>query len=89
MPVIVLEKLFDPPLADEERARRWARVTPCLTARGARWIRTYLSADRRRMVCEFEAPDADAVREALHSAEVKFERAWVAERFDAPDAGDR
>lgn len=85
MPVIVLEKTFDPPLTDEERARRWALVTPCLVARGARWIRTYLSADRRRMVCEFEAPDADAVREALRSADVRFERAWVGERIDAPE----
>jgi hypothetical protein len=53
------------------------RLDPCLAARDARWVQTYLSVDRRRIVCEFEAPDADALREALRSADVRFERAWV------------
>lgn len=81
MPVIVIEQLFDPPLTDAEHDRAAARLDPCLTERQARWMRSYLSVDRRRMVCEFEAPDADAVREALHSASLRFERVWVAECY--------
>lgn len=61
----------------------------CLSQHGARWLRTYLSSDHRRMVGEFEAPDAEAVRTSFRSAGVNFERVWVAEvhtRVEAPAA---
>src|SRR5215510_3573035 len=76
---LILEKDFDPPLTEELHDRESRQVDPCLEAYGARWIRSYLSSDRRRMLCEFEAPDADAVREAFRSAGMPFERAWLAE----------
>jgi hypothetical protein len=33
------------------------------------------------MICEFEAPDADSVRDALRSARQTFERVWPAQVF--------
>jgi hypothetical protein len=78
---LVLEQVFDPPLTDEEHNRVASVIDECLKIRNARWMRSYLSTDRRRMVCEFEAPDAEAVREAYRSAGVTFERVWVAELY--------
>jgi len=37
------------------------------------------------MVCEFEAPDADSVRDAMRSAGIPFDRVWAAEVFAAED----
>ena len=87
MPRLIVEHSYDPPLTDEEHHRAARRLDPCLEAHGARWMCSYLSHDRRRMICEFEAPDAEAVRQSMRSAEVAFERVWTSEVFrrDEPD----
>jgi hypothetical protein len=79
--VIVIEQTFDPPLTDEEHGTIGKRIDRCAELRSARWMRSYLSADRKRMFCEFEAPDAESVRDAYRSAGVAFVGAWVAELY--------
>jgi hypothetical protein len=37
------------------------------------------------MICEFEAPDAESVREACRAASIPFERVWAANVFDVED----
>jgi hypothetical protein len=78
---LIVEQHFPEPVA-EDQYNAWAkRLDPCLEARGARWVRSYISRDRRHIVCEFEGPDADAVRDSYRSAELPFERVWPAEVF--------
>jgi len=48
----------------------------CLEARNVRFIRTFYSTDRQRMVCLYEAPDAESVRQAQREAGVPFVEAW-------------
>jgi len=50
------------------------------------FIRSYFSKDRKRMICEYEAPDAEAVRRLQRTASMPFERIWTATVFDW-DAG--
>jgi uncharacterized protein DUF4242 len=88
MTFLILEKEFEPPLTDAAHDEEAARLDPCLATHGVRWLRSYLSTDRRRMVCAFEAADAEALRSALRSAGVGFGRVWAAEQF-APDGGAR
>jgi hypothetical protein len=52
------------------------RMAPCLKLHGVQWIRTHLSEDRQRMVCEYEARDAESVRKVQHEAQAKFDRVW-------------
>jgi hypothetical protein len=85
MPHLIVEHSYDPPLTDEQHHQAARRLDPCLEAHGARWIATYLSADRTRMICEFEAPDAEAVRTSMRSADVPFDRVWVGEVFRVDD----
>jgi hypothetical protein len=33
------------------------------------------------MICEFEAPDAESVRQSMRSADVTFDRVWTSEVF--------
>ena len=85
---LIVEHTFDIPLTDEEHARVAKRLDPCLEQHGARWLCSYLSKDRRRMICEFEAPDAEAVRSSHRSAGVGFEKVWLAHvyRLGEPEA---
>jgi hypothetical protein len=78
---LVVENSFDVPVTDEVRADWTRRLSPCLEAYGARWTRSYLSRDRMRMICEFEAPDAESIRTAVRNAGMPFDRVWVADVF--------
>jgi hypothetical protein len=82
---IVMELEFEKPASDDEVKAFAERVDPCLEVRDGAWARSYLATDRRRMFCEFEAPDAESVRDALRSAKIAFVRVWSADVFDAAD----
>jgi hypothetical protein len=82
---IVLEQSFEQPISDDTYQDFAARLDPCLEVRNGAWLRSYVALDRRRMVCEFEAPDAESVREALRAAGVPFDRVWTAERYAVED----
>ncbi len=47
--------------------------------------RSALAVDRRRLTCEFEAPDAESVREAFRASGLPYERIWAAEVFAVED----
>ena len=88
MAVLVLEQTFEKPMTPEELTLAARAFDKCLEAYGARWIRSYLSKDRKRMICEFEAADAEQVRASARSAGVPFDACWPAEVFsrDVPSA---
>ncbi|HET9949687.1 MAG TPA: DUF4242 domain-containing protein [Longimicrobiales bacterium] len=81
MAYVIVERIFEPPLTEAEQLARMSRLGPCLGLHGVRWIRSYVSKDRRHGVCEYEAPDAEAVRVAHRTANVPFERVWVGDVF--------
>jgi hypothetical protein len=74
MPYLLVEYQYDPPVTLEAKAADAQRLGPCLEARNIRHLRSWLSQDRTWGVCEYEAADAEAVREAYRSAAVKFLR---------------
>jgi hypothetical protein len=53
----------------------------CLEIRDVRFLRTFFSADRKRMICLYEAPDAESVRQAQREAGVPFDEAWSFARY--------
>lgn len=57
----------------------------CLGAHGVKFVRTFFSGDRRRMICLYHAPDAEAVRQSQAQAGMPFDRVWA---FQAIGAGD-
>jgi hypothetical protein len=82
---VIAEQVFTEPLTDEQAAAHAKRLDPCLELRRGTWRRTSLAIDRLRMVCEFEAPDAEAVREAFRNAGIRFERVWTAHVYAVED----
>jgi ubiquinone/menaquinone biosynthesis C-methylase UbiE len=88
----MVEHVFSEPFTDERYSASAKKLDPCLEIRKGMWRRSSLSIDRLRMVCEFEAPDAEAMREALHSAHLSYERVWTASVYaveDYPELMDR
>jgi hypothetical protein len=81
MASIIVEYSFEEAMSDETLSQMAKRLDDCLELRSGAWVRSSLSADRKRMICEFEAPDADSVRDALRSARQTFDRVWPAQVF--------
>ena len=78
MSYLVMERIFEQPMLDADLQHMGERLAPCLQDHRVHWLRSYLSNDRRRMICTFEAPDAEAVRLAYRTAGYPFERVWQA-----------
>jgi hypothetical protein len=82
---VIVEREFDKPVvtADLEGAR--AATGWCFDLNGIRHIRSYLSHDGRRMICEYEAPDVETVRRVLRQYGVfPFQRIWSAIVTESP-----
>ena len=76
---IVVERSFDAPQSDADMKLVADRERPCLAAYQATWKRSVLSADRLRIVCEYEAADAETMRRIQREAGAQFDRIWVGE----------
>lgn len=80
---VLVSRAFDAPvvfdeLQAQENAQNW-----CLQAYRVRVLQSLFSLDRRRMLCLYAAPDAEAVRHAQRGAGLPFEQIWTA-RICAP-----
>ena len=79
MATVVAEYRYEEPLTVEQYARDAPRLADCLEVREAKLVRTHVSRDRTRRISIFEAVDAETVRNAHRSANVRFEAIWPAE----------
>ena len=79
MPRIVVERTFTTPQTDADMQRVADQERPCLVAYQAKWKRSLLSSDRLRMVCEYEAADAETMRRIQREAGAEFDRVWIGE----------
>jgi hypothetical protein len=83
---VIVERRFDEPQMFDELQAKEESFAWCLEQHKVRFIRSYFSKDRKRMICEYEAPDAEAVRRVQRTAFLPFERIWTARLFDWNDA---
>ena len=86
MASIIVEYSFDEPMADETLSGMAKRLDDCLEIRDGAWVRSSLSADRQRMICEFEAPDAESVEKRCgRRADVRLRLAATVFAAELPD----
>ena len=64
MAVVIVERDFAEPETFEAINARGDRGTWCYELYGIRFAGAYFAADGRRMICTYEAPDAESVRMA-------------------------
>jgi hypothetical protein len=74
--VLVTRRFADPAVFADIQALEEA-AAGCLDAHRVQFARTYFSADRRRMICLYRAPDAESVRHAQREAGMPVERVWA------------
>ncbi|HEX6999164.1 MAG TPA: nickel-binding protein [Gammaproteobacteria bacterium] len=75
-PNVVVERSFASPVRFEdveahEQAKAW-----CLEAHRVAHVRSYFSLDGKRMLCFYQAPDAEAVRIAQREAAMPVDAVW-------------
>jgi hypothetical protein len=85
METVIVEREFDEPQAVELLAQLEAGVSWCLEMHRVRPLHSYVSRDGRRMICVYEAPDAEAVRRVQETAKMPFRAVWSADLFPDPD----
>lgn len=74
---IVVERSFDSPQSDADMTIVADRERPCLAAYEVTWKRSVISTDRKRIICEYEAADAETMRRIQREAGAQFDRVWV------------
>lgn len=79
MTKLIVERNFETPLTDTELEDMANRLLPCMEQYGGKWLRSYVSTDRKHTVCAFDAPDAESVRMAHRTAEVPLHGLWPAD----------
>ncbi|MGB5704450.1 MAG: DUF4242 domain-containing protein, partial [Polyangiales bacterium] len=83
---VMVERKFDEGASFEELQTQEDAFAWCAEQHEVTFIRSYFSKDKKRMICEYEAPDAEAVRRLQRTASMPFDRIWTALVFDW-DAG--
>lgn len=79
---VIVEREFEEPAQFETLQNREGSFSWCLDQHKVRFVRSYFSKDRKLMVCEYEAPDAEAVREIHRQTGLPYVRLWTARVFD-------
>ena len=80
---VILERSYTPPLPPQMSYDLWELVNrsldACLDVWDWKWLRSFITLDGSRSICELEAPYAEVVREACRKANMPFDQVWRAE----------
>lgn len=82
---VIVERVFAEPVELEALTRSKSANQACFSSRRITHVRSFLSRDRRRLICEYMAPDAESVRKANELAQLPFERIWTAQVIASAD----
>jgi hypothetical protein len=85
---VLVERRFDDGVTLEQIQEIEDAGIGCLESRNVRFIRTFFSADNKRMICLYDGPDAESVRQAQREAGVPFEEAWTFRAVGSKNAED-
>jgi Nickel responsive protein SCO4226-like len=77
MELVLVERRFDQPVTYEDIQGQELAGSWCLDTYHVRFLKTFFSKDRRRMLCLYEAPDAESVRLAEAQVKMPFDCAWT------------
>lgn len=73
---VMVRRSFSEPVTLEAIQAIESVGAACLEVRHVGFVRTYFSADRKRMLCLYRAPDAESVREAQRYAGMPMDDVW-------------
>jgi hypothetical protein len=76
-PNVLVERTFPVPVRLEDVQALEDAAAWCLEAHRVTFARTFFALDRKRMLCFYEAPDAEAVRLAQREAAMPVDAVWA------------
>ena len=76
-PNVMVTRCFDGPVALDDIQAIEDAGAKCLELRDVTFVKTLFSTDRKRMLCLYKAPDAEAVRNAQREARMPVDRVWA------------
>lgn len=85
MAIVVVERTLPAPASFEDLQAMEDAAAWCLELHSVTFKVSYFSRDRTRMICLYEAPDAEAVRKSQETAKLPFDAVWTADAY--PGAG--
>lgn len=74
---IILERQFEPGLSPQDFIELARASADCLPLYRVEWRESLLSADGSRLLCRFEAPDAESVRQVTRDPRAVAKIAWT------------
>jgi len=86
MAIVVVERDFEVPAVFEDVAAQEEAFAWCLEENGVNFLHTYFAIDKKKMVCVYNAPDAEAVRRTQRQAAMPVTTIWSAETLIADGA---
>lgn len=84
---VVLERRFDSPTTIDEVVEDAKAQAGCFALYQVEWQRSFMSNDRRRLVCWFRGTDVESVRTALRKNDVDTRVVWGGSFHEAPGLG--
>ncbi|KAI9129193.1 DUF4242 domain-containing protein [Acaryochloris sp. CCMEE 5410] len=79
MTLVIVETLSETPLTPENLTDEDVQFMNCLEERNGTWRYSLLSIDRQRMICTFEVPDVESLRESYRRSGVPYNHIWPGE----------
>ena len=73
---LFLEQSFNPPMSVESVRTITRDRSDCCIMHNVHWCSSLLTADGRKMVCQFQSPDMESVRTALREVDVDTSILW-------------
>jgi hypothetical protein len=81
MAIFMVERVFSPPVTQEQFMAAGQKLAPCIQERDIKHVTSYFAPDGSRSLCVYDARDAERIREANRTAGAPFERVWQAHQF--------
>jgi len=81
VPNVLVARSFDEAVMIEKIQAIGDAGAPCMRMHHVRYAQTFFSLERRRMLCLYEAPDAESVRLAQREASMPVDAVWAFTRI--------
>ncbi|MBP2314558.1 nickel-binding protein [Azospirillum soli] len=84
--LVLVERSFQEPVRLDDVQSVEDRGAWCLSLNRVEFLVSWLALDRRRMICLYEAPDAESVSRTNTRLNLPFDRIWSADLYVCDDA---
>jgi hypothetical protein len=81
MPTVIVERSLPAPVTPDDLSAMEEAVQWCLELHKVKFLYSWLSKDRTRMLCLYEAPDAEAVRKTQDTGKLPYDCVYTVEKY--------